>query len=212
MVEVHSESFRRVLDLAGRAAPFDSSILITGETGVGKEVLARHIHKASARAAHQMLSVNCAALPESLLESELFGHKAGAFTGAIEDRAGLFEQARNGTLFLDEIGDISAAMQTKLLRVLQEHEIMRVGESRPRKIDVRVIAATNRDLDEAVRSGRFREDLLYRLRVIEIHVPPLRDRREDILPLARHFVEKFSRDLKLPGLRLDATCVDTLQQ
>ncbi len=210
-VEVRSESFRRVLELANRVAPFDSSVLITGETGVGKEVLARYIHKLSERSEGPIVAVNCGALPETLLESELFGHKAGAFTGATHDRVGLFEQAQKGTIFLDEIGDVSPAMQLKLLRVLQEFEIMRVGESKPRKVDVRVIAATNRDLARQASQGRFREDLYYRLGVIEIEVPPLRDRVEDILPLARHFVSQLSRKLKLPDLRLDATCLDYLQ-
>jgi len=209
-VEVRSEAFRRVLDLAARAAPFDTSILITGETGTGKEVIARHIHKLSRRAAGPFVAVNCGALPETLLESELFGHKAGAFTGAVADRVGLFEQAKGGTILLDEIGDISPAVQTKLLRVLQEKEIMRVGESVPRRVDVRIMAATNRDLDAAVREGKFREDLLYRLRVIEIEVPPLRERQEDIIPLARHMVERLAQTLKMPHLRLDATALDYL--
>jgi DNA-binding NtrC family response regulator/predicted hydrocarbon binding protein len=210
LVEIRSPRFQRVLALAARAAPFDSSILITGETGTGKEVLARYIHRLSRRAKGPLLAVNCAALPETLLESELFGHKAGSFTGAVADRVGLFEQADKGTLFLDEIGDIPPSMQMKLLRVLQEREVMRVGESRTRKVDARVIAATNRDLARAVAEGKFREDLYYRLRVIEIEVPPLRDRPEDILPLARHFVQQFAARLKLPSLRLDATCLDLL--
>jgi len=209
--EVHSAAFRKVIELAGRIAPFDTSILITGETGVGKEVLARFIHQHSRRASGPFLGVNCGALPETLLESELFGHVAGAFTGAVRYRAGLFEQAARGTLFLDEIGEVSGAMQTKLLRVLQEREIMRVGESKPRKTDVRVIAATNRSLPREIAEGRFREDLFYRLGVVEIEIPPLRSRTDDILPLARYFVEKFSRALKRPGLRLDAACRDLLQ-
>ncbi len=211
VIEVHSDSFRRVLELANRIARFDSSVLITGETGTGKEVLARHIHENSTRAGQQFLAVNCGALPETLLESELFGHRAGSFTGAIRDQIGLFEQAEQGTIFLDEIGDITAAMQLKILRVLQEREIMRVGERKVRKVDIRVIAATNRDLKELIRKGAFREDLYYRLGVIEIEVPPLRRRREDILPLARYFVERMSRKLRLPGLRLDARCLDYLQ-
>jgi two-component system, NtrC family, response regulator HydG len=210
LVEVRSPRFQRVLALAARAAPFDSSVLITGETGTGKEVLARYIHRLSRRAKGPLLAVNCGALPETLLESELFGHKAGSFTGAVADRVGLFEQAGKGTIFLDEIGDIPPSMQMKLLRVLQEREIMRVGESRSRKVDVRIVAATNRDLPRAVAEGRYREDLLYRLRVIEIEVPPLRDRPEDILPLTRHFVEQFAARLGLPALRLDATCLDLL--
>ncbi|MCX6911357.1 MAG: sigma 54-interacting transcriptional regulator [Verrucomicrobia bacterium] len=209
-IEVRSEAFRRVLELANRVAQFDSSVLINGETGTGKEVLARFIHRQSPRATRPFVGVNCTALPETLLESELFGHKAGAFTGATRDRAGLFEQAEKGTIFLDEIGDITPAMQMKLLRVLQEREILRVGENEPRKIDVRIIAATNRNLLQAVREGRFREDLLYRLRVIEIEIPPLRLRKDDILPLARHFVKQLAERLKQPHLRLDATCVDLL--
>ncbi|MDX9857859.1 MAG: sigma-54-dependent Fis family transcriptional regulator [candidate division Zixibacteria bacterium] len=210
-VEGRSKALRQVIDLAERVAQFDSSVLITGETGVGKEVLARHIHGVSHRAKRPFVAVNCGALPESLLESELFGYKAGAFTGAVRDRTGLFEQAAGGTMFLDEIGDITPAMQIKILRVLQEREIMRIGESVPRPVDVRIIAATNHDLDALVSEGRFRDDLLYRLRVIEIEIPPLRQRREDILPLARFLVEKLSGKLRLENLRLDATCLDYLQ-
>ena len=151
-----------------------------------------------------------AALPETLLESTLFGHKAGAFTGATRDQPGLFEEAEKGTIFLDEIGDTTPAMQLKLLRVLQEREIMRVGETRPRKVDVRVISATNHDLQQAVLDNNFREDLYYRLRVVEIEVPPLRRRKDDILPLARHFVKKCAANLGLPALRLDATSLDCL--
>jgi transcriptional regulator with PAS, ATPase and Fis domain len=154
--------------------------------------------------------VNCGALPESLLESTLFGHKAGAFTGAARDQPGLFEEAEKGTIFLDEIGDTTPAMQLKLLRVLQEREIMRVGETRPRKVDVRVLSATNRDLQQAVHDNHFREDLYYRLRVVEIEVPPLRRRKDDILPLARHFVKQCAAHLGLPDLRLDATSLDCL--
>jgi DNA-binding NtrC family response regulator/predicted hydrocarbon binding protein len=210
-VEAGSDSFRRVIELAGRIAPFNSSVLITGETGTGKEVLARYIHRLSHRAEGPFLPINCGALPESLLESELFGHKAGAFTDAIRDRTGLFEQAHEGTVFLDEIGDISPAMQLKILRVLQEREIVRVGENIPRKIDVRVMAATNKDLELLIREGKFREDLLYRLRVIEINIPPLREREEDIIPLARFIVKKLSERLSIPDLRLDGKCMDTLQ-
>ena len=209
-VEVRSREFQRVVDLANRLAKFDSSVLITGETGVGKEIVARHIHSLSARSEAPFVAVNCGALPESLLESTLFGHKAGAFTGATKDQPGLFEEAEHGTIFLDEIGDTSPAMQLKLLRVLQEREIMRVGETRPYKVDVRVISATNRDLQQAVRDNSFREDLYYRLRVVEIEVPPLRCRKDDILPLARHFVKKCAVHLGLPALRLDATSLDCL--
>jgi len=210
-VEIRSEPFRRVVDLAGRVARFDSAVLITGETGTGKEVLARYIHQLSLRSDGPFVAVNCGALPETLLESELFGHRAGAFTGAIDDRVGLFEQAEGGTILLDEIGDISPATQLKILRVLQEKEVLPVGQSQPRKINVRVLAATNKDLSEAIRQGRFREDLFYRLRVIEIDVPPLRQRREDILPLARYFVKLLAKKLKLPDVRLDSTCLDYLQ-
>ena len=209
-VEVRSREFQRVIELADRVAKFDSSVLITGETGVGKEVVARYIHSHSPRSNAPFVAVNCGALPETLLESTLFGHKAGAFTGATKDRPGLFEEAEGGTIFLDEIGDTTPALQMKLLRVLQEREVMRVGETRPFKVDVRVISATNRDLQEAFRASRFREDLYYRLRVVEIHVPPLCQRKDDILPLARHFVSKCAIRLGLPNLRLDATSLDCL--
>ena len=191
-------------------AKFDSSVLITGETGVGKEVVARHIHGRSPRNESPFVAVNCGALPESLLESTLFGHKAGAFTGATKDRPGLFEEADKGTIFLDEIGDTTPAVQLKFLRVLQEQEIMRVGETRPHRVDVRVISATNRDLQQAVQDGEFREDLYYRLRVVEINVPPLRQRKDDILALALHFVEKCAARLGLAGLSLDPTGLDCL--
>jgi two-component system, NtrC family, response regulator HydG len=207
LVEVRSPAFARVLELATRIAPFDSSVLITGESGVGKEVVARLIHNRSARSKGPFLAINCGALPETLLDSELFGHKAGAFTGATADHAGLFESAARGTLFLDEIGEISHGMQVKLLRVLQEREIRRVGETRTRPIDVRVLAATNRDLAARMASGAFREDLYYRLRVVEVAIPPLRERREDILPLARFFVDRFRGKLKLPELRLSAESI-----
>jgi transcriptional regulator with PAS, ATPase and Fis domain/predicted hydrocarbon binding protein len=210
-IEVHSPAFRKTLDLTYRVAPFDSSVLVTGETGTGKEVMARYLHRYSKRSTRPFVAINCGALPDTLLESELFGHKAGAFTGAVKDRAGLFEEAHKGTIFLDEIGDISPAMQMKLLRVLQEKEIMRLGENTTRKIDVRVIAATNRNLVKDVASGKFREDLLYRIRVIEIEVPPLRKRQEDILPLIRYFIKKYTVKLGLPALRLDSKCIDYLQ-
>jgi len=209
-VEVRSREFQRVVQLADRVAKFDSSVLITGETGVGKEVVARYIHSHSPRCEAPYLAVNCGALPETLLESALFGHKAGAFTGARKDQAGLFEEAEGGTIFLDEIGDTTPAVQLKLLRVLQEREVMRVGETRPFKVDVRVISATNRDLQQAIRADGFREDLYYRLCVVEIRVPPLCKRKDDILPLARHFVSKCAARLGLPGLRLDATSLDCL--
>ena len=209
-VEVRSRLFLQILEVARRVSGFDASVLITGETGVGKEVLARHIHRLSPRSEQSFVAVNCAALPETLLESTLFGHKAGAFTGATKDQPGLFEEAHKGTIFLDEIGDTTPATQLKLLRVLQEQEIMRVGETRPRKVDIRVIAATNRNLKQAVADGELREDLYYRLEIVHIEVPPLRERQEDILPLARHFVQKCSRRFELPALKIDATCLDWL--
>jgi two-component system, NtrC family, response regulator HydG len=208
--EVRSRAFQKVVQTANRVAKFDTSVLITGETGVGKELLARHLHSQSTRSDAPFLAVNCGALAETLLESELFGYKAGAFTGALHDHPGLFEEARGGTIFLDEIGDITPGLQLKLLRVLQEHEIMRVGETRPRKVDIRVIAATNRDLEKDVAEGRFRKDLYYRLSVVRIHVPPLRERRDDVLPLARQFTKTFAKRLGLPRLKLDASCLDFL--
>jgi two-component system response regulator HydG len=174
-----------VVELARRVAKVDATVLITGESGVGKERVARLVHDESTRAAGPFVAVNCAAITETLLESELFGHTRGAFTGASSDRPGLFEAANHGTLLLDEIGEISSGMQVKLLRVLQEREIRRVGENKSRPVDVRVLATTNRHLSHEVADGGFRQDLYYRLKVVELDVPPLRDRREDILPLAR---------------------------
>ena len=205
---VRSKVFQNVLDIARRVARFDSSVLIRGETGVGKEIIARFIHEASARSKNPLLTVNCGALPETLLESELFGHKAGSFTGAIKDRVGFFEQAARGTILLDEIGDISLSTQIKLLRVLQEREILRIGENIPRKVDIRIIAATNRNLEQAVSERKFRDDLLYRLRVIEILVPPLRNRPEDIISLTEYCVKKLAKKLNLPNLQIDSDCLD----
>jgi DNA-binding NtrC family response regulator len=180
-----SPEMQRVVKLARRVAKVDATVLITGESGVGKERIARLVHDESTRATGPFVAVNCGAITETLLESELFGHKRGAFTGADSDRPGLFEAANHGTLLLDEIGEVSSGMQVKLLRVLQEREIRRVGENRSRSVNVRVLAATNRDLAQRVADGGFRQDLYYRLKVVELHVPPLRDRRDDILPLAR---------------------------
>ncbi|PRQ03941.1 sigma-54-dependent Fis family transcriptional regulator [Enhygromyxa salina] len=180
-----SPMMRTLLDLARRVAPVDSTLLITGPTGAGKERVAHFVHDHSARVGGPFIAINCAAMPEQLLESELFGHTKGAFTGATRDRIGLFEAAHTGTLLLDEIGELAPATQTRLLRVLQEREVRRIGENLPRSVDVRILAATHRDLLADVESGRFREDLYYRLRVVELHVPPLRDRPEDILPLSR---------------------------
>jgi DNA-binding NtrC family response regulator/predicted hydrocarbon binding protein len=184
-----SEATLRVLELAQRVAQVDSTVLLTGESGVGKERIAHFIHERSARTAGPFVALNCGAVPENLLESELFGHTRGSFTGATQDRVGMFEAANGGTLLLDEIGEVPPVMQVKLLRVLQEREIRRVGENRNRPVDVRVLAATNRDLLSEIRAARFREDLYYRLRVVEIRVPPLRERPEDILSLARSFLD-----------------------
>jgi DNA-binding NtrC family response regulator len=201
-----SPAMVRTLDLARRVAQVDSTVLLTGESGSGKERLARFIHDQSARTAGPFLAINCAAVPETLLESELFGHARGSFTGASQDRAGLFEAANGGTLLLDEIGDIPPAMQVKLLRVLQEREVRRVGENRARTINVRVLAATNRDLLADVHGARFRQDLYYRLRVVEITVPSLRQRRDDILPMARQFLAAVAKRFgkKAPALSPEA--------
>jgi two-component system response regulator HydG len=189
-IVARSDAMQQVLDRARRVGRVDTTVLITGESGVGKERVARFIHDESARATGPFVAVNCGAVPEGLLESELFGHARGSFTGASQDRPGLFEAASGGTLLLDEIGEVTPAVQVKLLRALQEHEVRRVGENRSRRVDVRVLAATNRDLLADVHAARFRQDLYYRLRVIEIRVPPLRERREDILPLARTFLRQ----------------------
>jgi two-component system response regulator HydG len=180
-----SAAMRTFVELALRVAKVDATVLITGESGSGKERVARLLHEESTRAAGPFVALNCGAITETLLESELFGHTRGAFTGATQDRSGLFEAAHGGTLFLDEVGEISPGMQVKLLRALQEREIRRVGENRNRTVNVRVVAATNRDLLHSVSAGSFRQDLYYRLKVIELHLPALRERREDILPLAR---------------------------
>ena len=195
-VVARSDQMKRVVDLARRVARVDSTVLITGESGVGKERVARLIHQESTRTAGPFIAINCGAVAENLLESELFGHVRGAFTGASQDRVGLFEAASGGTLFLDEIGEVSPAMQVKLLRVLQEHEVRRVGENKNRRVDARVVAATNRDLAAEVRAGRFRQDLFYRLRVIDLEVAPLRDRKDDILPLARTFLVEMVERIK----------------
>jgi len=207
-----SEPMRRALDFARRVAMVDSTVLLVGESGVGKEAIAKLIHGLSARALRPFVAINCAAVPETLLESELFGHVRGSFTGATQDRPGLFEAASAGTLLLDEIGDLPMAMQAKLLRVLQEHEIRRVGENRVRRVDVRVLAATHRDLSAEVAAGRFRQDLYYRLRVIELRVPPLRERVEDILPLARSFVAEVASRTKLKVTGLTPRAADQLHR
>jgi DNA-binding NtrC family response regulator len=205
-----SPSMRRVMDVAGRIARTDSTVLITGESGVGKERLARWLHQASPRASSPFLAVNCGAFAETLLDSELFGHVRGAFTSAHHDRHGLFEEAHGGTLFLDEIADVSAAMQVKLLRVLEEREIRRVGDTKTRPINVRVMAATHRDLEQEVAYKRFREDLYYRLNVIDVHIPPLRERPEDLQSLARAFLARTAARLRRPSLTYAPAAWDRL--
>jgi two-component system response regulator HydG len=187
-----SPGFKRVMDLARRVANSQTNIFIGGESGTGKEVVARAIHNMGPRSKKEFVALNCASIPESLLESELFGYAKGSFTGAIDKRIGLFEEADGGTLFLDEIGDLSLPLQAKILRVLQERQIKRIGENKYRKIDVRILSATHRELRKEVAEGRFREDLFFRLNVIEIRIPPLRDRKEDILPLVDFFLKKYS--------------------
>lgn len=196
-IVAQSERMQRVVEEARRVARVDSTVLITGESGVGKEAIARFIHDESARAARPFVAINCAAVPESLIESELFGHVRGSFTGATQDRIGLFESANGGTLLLDEVGDLPLPVQVKLLRVLQEREFRRVGENRSRKVDVRVLGATLRDLPGEVAAGRFRNDLYYRLRVIEIRIPPLRERGDDVLPIARQVLADTAARMKL---------------
>src|SRR5436305_3383442 len=191
-----SPAMRAVYRLTRLVASSRASVLLVGETGTGKEVIARNIHRISPRADGPYVRVNCGALTESLLESELFGHIKGAFTGAVDNKTGRFEAAHGGTIFLDEINSISAKLQVKLLRVLQEREFERVGESRTIRVDTRVVAATNQFLEDEIEAGRFRDDLYYRLNVVPVHLPPLRERRQDIPPLARHFLTRYSEENK----------------
>jgi len=204
-----SPEIRGVLDLVARVAPTDATVLIHGESGTGKELIAKAIHHASPRAREPFVAVNCGALPESLLESELFGHVKGAFTGASMNKRGLFEEAHRGTLFLDEIGEMTAALQVKLLRALQDGEVRPVGATQSATVDARVLAATNRDLEQMMRQGGFREDLYYRLNVIALTLPPLRERREDIPVLAEHFLTRFAAR-QGRTLRLGADALDRL--
>ncbi len=206
-----SRVWLKLLEMVETVAPTDSTVLITGESGTGKEVIARYLHDLSPRADNSFLSINCGALPESLLESELFGHVKGAFTGAVKDRAGLFTAANTGTFFLDEIGETTPATQVKLLRVLQQREVIPVGGTESQPIDVRMIAATNRDLEDEIKRGAFRGDLFYRLNVIAIHLPPLRDRREDIPVLATKFLSRVAGTRTDVPLRLNDDALDAMQ-
>jgi two-component system, NtrC family, response regulator HydG len=206
-----SESMRKVLFAVGKVAPSSATVLITGESGTGKELVARAVHYNSPRASAPFVPVNCGGIPEGLLESELFGHVKGAFTGATGARAGFFHSAEKGSLFLDEVSETSSYMQVKLLRALQEREIYMVGSSRPRQVDVRFLAATNKDLQTLVNSGAFREDLFYRLNVITINIPPLRERKEDIVMVARHFATRFAAEMGRPVPRFSDEALRVLQ-
>ncbi len=207
----NAESMRKVFDTIDKVAPTSATVLITGESGTGKELVARAIHYNSPRASAAFVPVNCGGIPENLLESELFGHVKGAFTGATESRAGFFHAADGGTIFFDEIGETSLAMQVKLLRVLQDKEIRMVGSDRTRKVDVRILAATNRDLFALVKKGSFREDLYYRLNVITIAIPPLRERDEDILLMIRHYADKFAAESGDPTPQFSDEALRVLQ-
>ena len=207
-----SSAMKRIFEAIETVSPTDATVLITGESGTGKELVARAIHAASNRRYHPMVVIHCGALAETLLESELFGHEKGAFTGAQYRKKGKFEIAEGGTVFLDEIGDISLKTQTDLLRVLQEREIVRVGGNQTIKVDFRIIAATNKDLEQLIEEGKFRPDLYYRLNVFHIELPPLRERREDIPPLVDHFVRKFSREMNKKISRVSPAAMNLLQQ
>ena len=207
-----SAPLKQVWDAIKRAAPTNATVLLLGESGSGKELVARSIHRNSLRSRDRFVQVNCAAIPEELIESELFGHEKGSFTGATEKQIGKFEQADRGTIFLDEVGDMSAKTQAKVLRVLQEGEVERLGSARTIKVDVRVIAATNKDLEAEIEKGTFREDLYFRLSVIPIRVPPLRDRPDDIPALVRHFAELFSRDNNRKPQRFTPAALEHMQQ
>src|SRR5687768_4924136 len=207
-----SPALRHVWDAIKRAAPTNATVLLLGESGVGKELVARSIHRNSLRSRERFVQVNCAAIPEELIESELFGHEKGSFTGATEKQMGKFEQADKGTIFLDEVGDMSPKTQAKVLRVLQEGEVERLGSARTIKVDVRVIAATNKDLEQEIEKGNFREDLYFRLSVIPITVPPLRERREDVPLLIRHFAELFSREHNRRPQRFTPAALEHMQK
>jgi len=206
-----SEAIARVREIINKVAPTEARVFITGNNGTGKEVAARLLHKLSSRASAPMVEVNCAAIPSELIESELFGHMKGSFTGAIKDRAGKFEQADGGTLFLDEIGDMSLAAQTKVLRALQENEITRVGSDKTIKVNVRVLAATNKDLRKEIEEGRFREDLFHRLNVIPIHIPSLDERKEDIPELVQYFLEQICNEQGIKAKTFSPDAIKALQ-
>jgi len=205
-----SKAFKRILSMVEKLANADSTLLISGETGVGKGLIAGAIHHNSRRARNNFVQVNCAALPHNLLESELFGHEKGAFTGAIKTRVGRVEQANTGSIFLDEIGDMDISLQAKILRVLEEREIERVGGTKTIKVDVRVIAASNRDLMTLVREGKFREDLFYRINVVNIHIPPIRERKQDIVPLLKYFMKKYSQEFNKPAKDIEEKALELL--
>jgi two-component system nitrogen regulation response regulator NtrX len=207
-----SPALRSVLESVQRASPTNATVLLLGESGVGKELVARTIHRNSPRAGQRFVQVNCAAIPEELIESELFGHEKGSFTGATEKQVGKFEQADRGTIFLDEVGDMSQKTQAKVLRVLQEQEVERLGSARTIKVDVRVIAATNKNLEDAIDRGEFREDLYFRLNVIPIVVPPLRERREDIPRLVQHFAKRTAEEHNLKPKRFDTAAMDAMSR
>lgn len=205
-----SGPMQEVVRLVEKVRDYDTTVLVTGESGTGKELVARMLHYTGRRKEKSFVAINCGAIPETLLESELFGHRKGAFTEAKSDRAGLIEEANGGTLFLDEVGELPLALQTKLLRFLQEGELRRLGDTEMRRVNVRVVAATARDLEEDIREGRFREDLYYRLNVIRIHLPPLRERREEIPVLAAHFLERSCKRVGKKGIRFSPEALETL--
>jgi len=209
-IVAQSPVMKRIVEIARKVANFDTTVLITGESGVGKEVLARYIHGKSRRKDKPFVAVNCASIPESLLEAELFGYEKGAFTGAYTSRKGLIEEANGGTLFLDEVGELPLSLQPKILRFLQEKELKPLGSTKVKKVNVRVICATNRNLEDLVKEGKFREDLYYRLNVIRIHIPPLRERKEDILPLALFFIKKLSKKYGIQEKKLSPSAVKEL--
>ena len=212
LILTESHAMRNVMAVIDRAAVHDTPVLLIGESGTGKELLARELHKKSPRAMGPFVAVNCSAIPETLLESELFGHRRGAFTDARDDRPGLFQSARCGTILLDEIGDMAAALQGKLLRVLQQKEVHPLGAPAPVPVDVRIVTATHRDLTTLVNEGRFRQDLLYRINVIEVRVPPLRERSDDLAPLVRHLLDKLAAKLRKPECSVSAQAMAVIRR